>query len=61
MRRAVAGALEPCPNGETNMKKRNQKRRLEIIAILTDMSRDWTRWTAADWLPLEAELNALSR
>ncbi len=42
------------------MAKAKQRRRLEIIKALSDMSRDWSRWTAADWQPLERELAALS-
>ena len=38
------------------MTKAAKRRRIEIIKILSDMSRDWSRWTAADWAPLEAEL-----
>ena len=41
------------------MARKQQKRRIEIIKILSDMSRDWSRWTAADWQPLERELEAL--
>jgi hypothetical protein len=41
------------------MSTRKQKRRIEIIKILSDMSRDWSLWTAADWQPLESELEAL--
>jgi len=40
--------------------KRNRRRRAEIIAILSMMSRDWSKWTAADWQPLERELERLS-
>ena len=43
------------------MTRKQQKRRIEIIKILSDMSRDWGRWTAADWAPLEKELQELSR
>jgi len=43
------------------MTRKQQKRRIEIIKILSDMSRDWSRWTAADWQPLESELRELSR
>jgi hypothetical protein len=38
-----------------------KRRRIEIIRILSDMSRDWSRWSAADWQPLEAELRELSK
>lgn len=37
-----------------------QRRRIEIIKILSDMSRNWSRWTTADWQPLENELKELS-
>ena len=37
-----------------------QKRRSAIIAELSRMSRDWGRYTAADWAPLERELESLS-
>ena len=40
--------------------KLNRKRRVEIIALLSMMSRDWSKWTAADWQPLERELGRLS-
>lgn len=36
-----------------------KKRRSAIIRILSEMSRDWSRYTAADWQPLEAELATL--
>jgi hypothetical protein len=39
---------------------RAKRRRVEIIKILSDMSRDWSRWTADDWRPLEQELDQLS-
>jgi hypothetical protein len=42
------------------MTKAKRRRRIEIIKILSDMSRDWSRWTAADWQPLENELEKLS-
>jgi len=35
------------------------KRRAAIIRILSDMSRDWSKWTCADWQPLEKELEGL--
>ncbi len=35
---------------------RKQKRRIEIIRILSDMSRDWSKWHCDDWQPLEREL-----
>lgn len=38
-----------------------RKRRMAIIGILSNMSRDWSRYTAADWGPLEAELRSLER
>ena len=38
------------------LKQRPNKRRSELIRILSEMSRDWSLYTAADWLPLEAEL-----
>ena len=41
------------------MTKAKRRRRIEIINILTMMSRDWSRWTAADWKPLETELENL--
>jgi hypothetical protein len=40
-------------------RKQRQQRRIEIINLLTMMSRDWSKWTAADWQPLEAELAGL--
>jgi hypothetical protein len=40
--------------------KKQRRRRIEIINILSAMSRDWSRWTAADWQPLENELKELS-
>jgi hypothetical protein len=36
-----------------------RKRRSAIISELTRMSRDWSRYTAVDWLPLEEELEGL--
>jgi len=39
---------------------KKQKRRSVIIAELARMSRDWSRYTAADWQPLERELESLS-
>lgn len=42
------------------LSKAKRRRRTLIINILTDMSRDWSRWTAADWQPLENELKELS-
>ncbi len=33
-----------------------KRRRVEIINLLSEMSRDWSRWSAADWKPLELEL-----
>ena len=39
---------------------KQHRRRIEIIKILSDMSRDWSRWTASDWQPLENELKELS-
>jgi hypothetical protein len=41
------------------MSKAKRRRRIAIIKILSDMSRDWSRWTADDWRPLETELAAL--
>jgi hypothetical protein len=41
--------------------KAQRRRRIAIITILSDMSRDWSRWTAADWQPLETELKGLAR
>lgn len=41
--------------------KAQRQRRSAIIAILSDMSRDWSKWTAADWKPLEDELRELAR
>jgi hypothetical protein len=38
---------------------KQRRRRIEIINILSEMSRDWSKWTAADWGPLEAELKGL--
>jgi len=43
-----------------DLSKARRRRRIEIIKILSDMSRDWSRWTAADWQPLESELKELS-
>jgi hypothetical protein len=43
----------------SKLSKAKRRRRIEIIKILSDMSRDWSRWTAADWQPLEAELAVL--
>jgi hypothetical protein len=43
------------------MKPKAKRRRIELIKILSDMSRNWSRWTAADWQPLEAELRELSK
>ncbi len=40
-------------------KTQRQKRRAEIISLLVEMSRDWSKWTSADWLPLERELARL--
>jgi hypothetical protein len=37
-----------------------RKRRLEIINALSDMSKDWSRWTSDDWQPLEKELRDLT-
>jgi len=42
------------------LSKAKRSRRIEIIKILSDMSRDWSRWIAADWQPLENELKELS-
>lgn len=42
------------------LSKAKRRRRTLIIKILSDMSRDWSRWTAADWQPLENELKELS-
>lgn len=36
------------------------KRRALLISELSRMSRDWGKYTAADWQPLEAELAGLS-
>jgi hypothetical protein len=44
--------------GTIDMTKK-QKRRIEIIKILSGMSRDWSKWTCADWQPLETELETL--
>lgn len=41
--------------------KKQRRRRIEIIKILSDMSRDWSRWTSADWQPLESELKELAK
>lgn len=41
------------------MTKAKRRRRAEIIGILSDMSRDWSKWTAADWQSLEKELESL--
>jgi len=41
------------------MTRKQQKRRMEIIRALSDMSRNWGLYTAADWLPLERELEGL--
>jgi hypothetical protein len=43
------------------LSKIKRVRRVAIIKILSDMSRDWSRWTAADWKPLEDELAELTR
>ena len=40
--------------------KQNHKRRVEIIK-LPDMSRNWAHWSPAHWMPLEAELEKLSK
>jgi hypothetical protein len=40
--------------------KTQRRRRIAIIKILSDMSRDWSKWTASDWQPLENELKELS-
>lgn len=42
------------------MTRKQQKRKIEIIKILSDMSRDWSKWTCADWQPLEKELDSLN-
>jgi hypothetical protein len=36
-------------------------RRADLIRRLSDMSRDWSQWTVADWNPLEAELKELNQ
>lgn len=41
--------------------KQKRQRRLEIIAELSRMSRDWSKYTAVDWQPLEAQLEELGR
>jgi len=38
---------------------KQRKRRAAIIRILSDMSRNWSQWTCADWQPLERELETL--
>lgn len=40
-------------------KSQKQKRRSAIITELSRMSRDWSRYTAIDWAPLERELASL--
>jgi len=37
-----------------------QRRRRLILSLLSNMSRDWSKWTAADWAGLEAELDQLN-
>jgi hypothetical protein len=37
-------------------KSQKRRRRIEIIGELSRMSRDWGKYTAADWQPLEREL-----
>jgi hypothetical protein len=44
----------------TKREKALRQRRVEIIKTLSDMSKDWSRWTAADWQPLEQELRELT-
>jgi len=44
----------------TKLSKAKRRRRIVIIKILSDMSRDWSKWTAADWQPLENELKELA-
>ena len=41
------------------MTSKPQKRRSELIQILSDMSKNWSRWTSADWGPLEDELSMI--
>lgn len=41
-------------------KAQKRKRRSVIIAELSRMSRDWSRYTAIDWQPLERELETLT-
>jgi hypothetical protein len=41
-------------------KKQRHNRRMEIIKILSSMSRNWSKWTCADWQPLERELAYLT-
>jgi hypothetical protein len=43
-----------------SLSKAQRRRRIEIIKVLSDMSRDWSKWTASDWQPLESELKELS-
>lgn len=40
--------------------KRYRRRRIEIIKTLTAMSRDWSKYKAADWQPLETELRQIN-
>jgi hypothetical protein len=44
----------------TKRERARRKRRAEIIKTMSDMSKDWSRWTAADWQPLEDELKQLA-
>jgi hypothetical protein len=39
--------------------KQKRARRSVIIAELSRMSRDWSKYTATDWQPLEKELQEL--
>lgn len=44
------------------MTRREQKRRIEIIKQLAELSRDgWRHAIPADYLPLEAELHAIEK
>jgi hypothetical protein len=40
--------------------KQLRARRTVIVEELSKMSRDWSRFTAADWQPLERELNEIN-
>ncbi len=41
-------------------RKQRCNRRIEIIKILSEMSRNWSQWRSADWKPLEYELAYLT-